>query len=101
MAARRAVIPQVQSALGRVGLRRRGRRPSDGSRERHLIRYASHALLSPLTACRWQLELLDGDPEERREVIAVVTGELRRMETILLDLGVLTDAGEPDFLCLE
>ena len=51
----------VQRALDRVGRREAARRrPSLG--EQHLVHYASHALLSPLTACRWQLELLDDDP---------------------------------------
>ena len=85
---------QALDRVSRWGATRR--RPSVG--EQHLIHYASHALLSPLTACRWQLELLGDEPEERRNVVAAVTGELKRMERILHDLGVLADAADPDFL---
>lgn len=84
-------------ALDRVS-RRGAMRPRPSLGERHLIHYASHALLSPLTACRWQLELLGDEPEERAEVVATVTDELKRMERILHDLGVLADSAEPDFL---
>ena len=100
MAARWIPFAQVHRALDRVG-RRGAQRGRVSLGERHLIHYASHALLSPLTACRWQLELLGDEPEERRNVIAVVNGELKRMERILHDLGVLADAGDPDFLRRE
>lgn len=97
VATRWATLAPVHRALDRVGRRGAARRsPTPG--EQHLIHYASHALLSPLTACRWQLELLDDDPENRRATVAAVTDELKRMERILHDLGVLADAAEPDFL---
>jgi two-component system, OmpR family, sensor kinase len=69
--------------------------------ERQLIKDASHALRNPITVCRWQLELLGDEPEERREAIALVREELERMERVLDDLGVLVEAEEPDFLRRE
>jgi two-component system, OmpR family, sensor kinase len=66
-----------------------------------LIQDASHALRNPLTVCRWQLELLGDEPDERREAIALVSEELDRIERILDDLGVLVEAEEPDFLRRE
>lgn len=77
-------------------------RPSNRLRvsrsERQLIQDASHALRNLITVCRWQLELLGDDPEQRREAIALVREELERMERILDDLGILAEAEEPDFL---
>jgi two-component system, OmpR family, sensor kinase len=66
-----------------------------------LIRDAGHTLRNPLTVCRWQLEALSDNPEERRETVAVVREELERMERLLDDLSVLVEADEPDFLRLE
>jgi two-component system, OmpR family, sensor kinase len=92
-------------ALDLVGLHTSARESTEGQGvspgERQLIRDAIHALRNPLTVCRWQLELITDDPEERRQTIAVVRDELERMERLLDDLGVLTDADEPDFLRRE
>ena len=63
-----------------------------------MIKDASHALRNPITVCRWQLELLGDEREERREAIALVREELERIERVLDDLGVLVEAEEPDFL---
>jgi two-component system, OmpR family, sensor kinase len=86
-------------AVNLLGFRQRwSRREGVSESERQLLRDASHALRNPLTVCRWQLELLADDPEERRETVALVRGELERMERLLDDLGVLVEADEPDFL---
>jgi two-component system OmpR family sensor kinase len=92
-------------ALDPVAVRSRKRWPSQregvSESERQLIQYANHALGNPLMVCRWQLELLSDDPEERRETIALVRVELERMERLLDYLGVLVEADEPDFLRRE
>jgi two-component system, OmpR family, sensor kinase len=66
-----------------------------------LIQDATHALGNSLAVCRWQLELLSDDPQERRRTIALVRDELERMERSLDDLGLLVEAEEPDFLRRE
>ena len=62
---------------------------------------ASHELKTPLTIVRGHLELLDDDPAERRETLALVTDELDRMGRIVEDLLVLARREEPDFLALS
>lgn len=61
---------------------------------------AGHELRTPLTIVRGHLELLDDDPEERRETLALVTDELDRMSRIVDDLLLLARREEPDFLAL-
>jgi signal transduction histidine kinase len=62
---------------------------------------ASHELKTPLTIVRGHLELLDEDPQERRETLALVTDELDRMGRIVEDLLLLARREEPDFLALD
>jgi signal transduction histidine kinase len=62
---------------------------------------ASHELKTPLTIVRGHLELLDDDPAERRETLALVTDELDRMGRIVEDLLLLARREEPDFLTLS
>jgi signal transduction histidine kinase len=61
---------------------------------------ASHELKTPLTIVRGHLELLDDDPVERKETLALVTDELDRMGRIVEDLLLLARREEPDFLAL-
>jgi signal transduction histidine kinase len=62
---------------------------------------ASHELKTPLTIVRGHLELLEDDPEERRETLALVTDELDRMGRIVEDLLLLARREEPNFLDLS
>jgi two-component system OmpR family sensor kinase len=59
---------------------------------------ASHGLRDPLTMCRVYLELFSDKPEEQRQTIALVLGELDRMARIIDGLEFLADAEREDFL---
>jgi two-component system OmpR family sensor kinase len=69
--------------------------------QRRFIDDAGHELRTPITVIRGHLELLDEDPQEREQTIALVTDELDRMSRIVNDLLVLAKAQRPDFLNLE
>jgi signal transduction histidine kinase len=62
---------------------------------------AGHELRTPITIIRGHLELLEEDPKQREETIALVMDELDRMNRIVNDLLVLAKAEQPDFLDLE
>jgi signal transduction histidine kinase len=62
---------------------------------------AGHELRTPITVIRGHLELLEDDPEERRETLALVADELDRMNRIVDDLLLLAKAEQPDFLSLD
>lgn len=66
--------------------------------QRAFIDDAGHELRTPITVIRGQLELMGDDPEERREVMAIVDAELDRMSRIVEDLLVLAKAEQRDFL---
>ena len=66
--------------------------------QRAFVSDASHELRTPITIVRGHLELLGGDPEERRETIALVTDELDRMSRFVDDLLLLAKAERNDFL---
>jgi len=66
--------------------------------QRQFIDDAGHELRTPLTVIRGHLELLGDDPDERREVQAIITDELDRMSRMVNDLLVLARAERPDFL---
>jgi two-component system OmpR family sensor kinase len=69
--------------------------------QRQFVDDAGHELRTPITVIRGHLELLEEDPEEREQTIALVTDELDRMSRIVNDLLVLAKAQRPDFLNLE
>ncbi len=73
--------------------------------QREFIRDVSHELRTPIAVSRGHLELLAGGhvtgTEERRAAIALVTGELDRMNRFVFDLLLLAKAESPNFLQLE
>jgi signal transduction histidine kinase len=69
--------------------------------QRKFIDDAGHELRTPITVIRGHLELLEQDPQERKQTIALVTDELDRMSRIVNDLLVLAKAERPDFLQLK
>ncbi|HVL64811.1 MAG TPA: ATP-binding protein [Actinomycetota bacterium] len=60
-----------------------------------------HELRTPITVIRGHLELLEDDPVEREQTIALVIDELDRMTRLVDDLLLLARAERPDFLRLE
>ena len=68
--------------------------------QRHFVDDAGHELKTPLTIVRGHLELLEDDPHERRETLALVMDELDRMGRIVEDLLLLAKHEQPDFLDL-
>lgn len=66
--------------------------------QRAFIDDAGHELRTPLTIARGHLELLDDDPVQRAQTIALVLSELDRMGRLVHDLQTLTSAGQPGFL---
>jgi two-component system, OmpR family, sensor kinase len=68
--------------------------------QRQFLDDAGHELRTPLTIVRGHLELLEGDPEERRETLDLVMDELDRMRRIVNDLLLLAKREQPDFLNL-
>jgi signal transduction histidine kinase len=73
--------------------------------QREFIRDVSHELRTPVAVSRGHLELLAAGhitgEEERREAIALVTGELDRMSRFVDELLLLAKAESSDFLRLE
>lgn len=59
---------------------------------------AGHELRTPITVIRGHLELMSGDPQERRATVELVTTELDRMSRIVSDLLSLATAERPDFV---
>jgi signal transduction histidine kinase len=68
--------------------------------QRRFVDDAGHELKTPLTIVRGHLELLEDDPRERRETLALVMDELDRMGRIIQDLLLLAKREQPDFLDL-
>ena len=66
--------------------------------QRAFVDDAGHELRTPITIIRGHLELLDDDPAERQETVALVTDELERMTRMVDDLLTLAKAEQPDFL---
>lgn len=59
---------------------------------------AGHELRTPITIVRGHLELVEDDPDERRETLTLVLDELDRMARIVDDLLTLAKWEQPDFL---
>jgi two-component system, OmpR family, sensor kinase len=73
--------------------------------QREFIRDVSHELRTPIAVSRGHLELLAeghlSNESDRREAIALVTGELDRMNRFVADLLLMAKAESPGFLQLE
>jgi signal transduction histidine kinase len=73
--------------------------------QREFIRDVSHELRTPIAVSRGHLELIAqghiNEESDRRETIALVTGELDRMSRFVDDLLLLAKAESPDFLQFE
>jgi two-component system OmpR family sensor kinase len=69
--------------------------------QREFVRDANHELRDPLTIVRGQVQLMDEDPEERRQATKLVLDELDRMSRIVDDLKLLADVEQPGFLRSE
>ncbi|GAB3527325.1 sensor histidine kinase [Arthrobacter monumenti] len=71
--------------------------------QRQFLNNTSHELRTPLTIIRGHIELieLDETPAERAETVALVTGEIDRMNELVSNLFLLAQAQRPDFLQLE
>jgi signal transduction histidine kinase len=66
--------------------------------QRNFIDDAGHELRTPLTIVQGHLELLDEDPVQREQTLALVLDELARMNRIVHDLQTLTKANQPGFV---
>lgn len=66
--------------------------------QRRFIDDAGHELRTPITIIRGQIDVLDDDPDDRAEAMALVDGELDRMSRIVEDLLVLAREQQPDFV---
>ena len=91
--------------LGRAFNRMLDRLESAFSGQREFLRDAGHELRTPIAVVRGHLELLaEGrleDENDRRETLALVTGELDRMSRFVDDLLLLAKHDQPEFLELE
>jgi signal transduction histidine kinase len=66
--------------------------------QQNFINDASHELRTPITIIQGHLDLMSDDPEEQREVLALVNDELDRMNRFVNDLLTLAKSGRPDFI---
>ncbi len=69
--------------------------------QRNFVNDAGHELRTPITIVRGHLELLEDDPEERKETIDLVLDELDRMNRFVDDLILLAKSEQTDFLHLD
>jgi signal transduction histidine kinase len=69
--------------------------------QRRFLDDVGHELRTPITIVRGHLELLEEDPEQRRETLELVMDELDRMSRMVNELLELAKAAEPDFLAPE
>lgn len=68
--------------------------------QREFVNDAGHELQTPITIIRGHLELMGDDPDDRRETLALVEGELKRMSHLVDDMILLAKAERADFLHL-
>lgn len=66
--------------------------------QRAFLHDVGHELRTPLTVVRGHLELIDDDPRERAETLALVIDEIDRMNRLVDDLTILAQSEEPEFL---
>lgn len=66
--------------------------------QQDFINDASHELRTPITIIQGHLDLMEDDPEEQQEVLALVHDELNRMNRFVNDLLTLAKAGRPNFI---
>jgi signal transduction histidine kinase len=66
--------------------------------QQRFVHDAGHELRTPITIVCGHLELLDDDPEDREQTLALVMDELDRMSRIVDDLLTLAKREQPDFL---
>jgi signal transduction histidine kinase len=69
--------------------------------QRQFVDDAGHELRTPITIVRGHLELMGDDPRDRAETVALVMGELSRMDRIVNDLLLLANARRTDFVQAE
>jgi two-component system OmpR family sensor kinase len=69
--------------------------------QRRFVDDAGHELRTPITIVNGHLELLEDDPKEWPDTVALVTDELDRMRRIVEDLLVLAKREQRDFLALS
>lgn len=69
--------------------------------QRNFMDDASHELRTPITIIRGHLELMGDDPDERREVVEIVTDELDRMSRLVDEMLLLAKSERPGFLQRE
>ncbi|UJA18821.1 HAMP domain-containing histidine kinase [Thermoleophilia bacterium SCSIO 60948] len=90
--------------LARTFNRMMDRLESAFSSQREFTRDVSHELRTPIAVVSGHLELLGegtATEDERRESMALVTGELDRMNRFVEDLLLLARSENPDFLRLQ
>lgn len=66
--------------------------------QRQFVDDAGHELRTPITIVRGHLELMGDDPTDRAETLSLVMGELDRMDRMVNDLLLLSNAGQPSFV---
>jgi two-component system OmpR family sensor kinase len=69
--------------------------------QREFVRTAGHEMRDPLAICRGHLELLDPTAPDAEWTIALVLDEVTRMSRLVVDLEILANAEQRDFLRLE
>ncbi|HBB32836.1 MAG TPA: two-component sensor histidine kinase [Cyanobacteria bacterium UBA8803] len=69
--------------------------------QRNFMNDAGHELRTPIAIIQGHLELMDDDPQEQQETLAIVFDELDRMNRLVNDLLLLAKTEQSNFLNLE